>query len=220
MKTRTWIYGICAAALVVGCSSHDPRTETGAQSNDDKLFSETVVHLNPDGTQDVHENLLTEAEVHTRSWWLRAHPEATAGAQLGSSVAGPSRTGPEKVGSTSQAITDVSCDGNEGAIFTDGNCRVGGQNAICFSGTGEANLSTYCRGSGCTSNWAGNVQTYLAVKQGGYAEWYENHAGQCLICPFCSPSNCSQCVPCFALTLTTTCQNVPPDISIIDIYLP
>jgi len=195
--------------LVIACSSSDPISSASSteKAQGAPQYTETVVTLNPDGTTTVHVNRLTKEEVLNRKW------AGGSGVPVPTATAGDGK-GTEQVGSTAQAIGTVTCDGYEGVILTDGTCSAGGYNAICFSGTGWADLSTYCRTYNylgvCTSHWNGNVQTWDGATDSG--ELVTTHS-----CVTCFP-NC-KCGGEVDFPANDTCYDNNGQIVVNNLYL-
>lgn len=147
-----------ASTLALGCSAAGP-DGTPISGEGDATITRTIVRLNADGTETVHQVQITEAQQRAD---VAAREAATT----------PGATTPhagEKVGTTSEAITtDDGCGGASMWLF-DGTNLTG--NEICFIGAGTANLKSYIRqvfyAPRLPTHWNLAVRSYYAGNEAG-----------------------------------------------------
>lgn len=157
MLCRLTIVPAAVVALASGCSGGTDAAAPPAES--DGTISRTVVHLHGDAPPEVVTTRIS-AEIAAAEVEARA-ARAASGVDVHANELAP------------QGITnDTSCAGAS-LWINDGANQSG--NRICFYGSGQADLSSFChisfRGA-CLSSWAGAARSYWA---GSDPSGYFNH---------------------------------------------
>ena len=157
-----------AAGLVLACSGKAPdeegaasveTTEHGSASSE-KPFSETVVHLGPDGSSkvDVYYRSAEEVQLHMQARLARS-------ARLAAGAVQPQ---------SQPGILDSPCESGDVQLWSSFN---GGGDTICFyafmSNDAYVPLNEYRKASGGT--WAHAVESYDPTAGGGWDDGYNGY---------------------------------------------
>jgi hypothetical protein len=191
---QVFVQGVVTSALglAIACSASPTSTTSGEPSKTgdvDPTIHRTVVYLNKDGTQTVREFDIpasqSAAESVERKQFLSGKI-STVHTQAG-----------ETVGSTAQAISQVTCAYSDLWVFGGmGNttCSSGtGDKEICFYGSGEAQLGSYCaqwvgiNPPTCSQHWQCFVGSYWPTTTSGKIGGWSNS---------CCNNTCGGCSNC------------------------
>lgn len=136
-------------------------------SSDGDQVTRTVVHLNDNGTQTVTQQTITVVEQQAELARNQRLEEEYLSQPKGVAYA------------TDPPVTDPGCSWYSLKLF-DGTGYTG--NYICLTGSGYANLSSYCRTMSCAgrlcvcSGWNGAVRSYWSGSNTG---WYDTGTSEC-----------------------------------------
>jgi len=147
MNTSTGMSKIAAAVLASCVAATGCIAVGGSGEEDDRMVSVTAVYLRADGTQEVHETMMTLAQERAESMVRQQRLETAAAARASGR------------GEVEQAIAlDMSCVSASLWLYD------ASSNRICFNGAGTAFLNNYTDGAG---NWAGQVDRYWPGSEAG-----------------------------------------------------
>ncbi len=157
--------------MLLGCGSAGESGGISVQegSSFEELIWRTSVRFNEDGTQTIFSEAVTQEQVKLE----QAREEARK--------KGAEATGAEAVGTTEEAITTASCSNPDNLRLYDATGY--GGNQLCFTGSGDADLSAYCRTRdiwfNCTDSWDGRVRSYKTGES--YGKFYTSDTYSCAV---------------------------------------